>query len=126
MAGGDLMAMIMTGILWGCTNPFLNQKGTSPAKTQTGVNNRLWDLFGIFLNWKFILPYGINQLGSVLYVYTLKNSDISMALPVCNALALSFTALTGRIIGERPLSPEGILGVITTMIGVSICFYSKL
>ncbi|CEP00865.1 EamA domain-containing protein [Plasmodiophora brassicae] len=127
MAGSDALWIVVVGMFWGCTNPFLNQKaagdgGAAPTKRPAWLPA----LFGIFLNWKFVVPYVINQLGSVVYVYTLKSSDLSMSMPMCNALALVFTTVTSRLIGERPLPLGGLIGTALTAVGISICFYAKL
>ena len=51
-----------------------------------------------------MLPFLLNQLGSVVYVATLAGSDISLAQPICNSLATLFTAVTSRVLGEQALN----------------------
>lgn len=50
---------------------------------------------------QYILPFLLNQCGSVLYFLTLQNTDISLAVPVSNSLTFVFTAITGWFLGEE-------------------------
>jgi hypothetical protein len=53
---------------------------------------------------QFLLPFLLNQLGSVAYVATLGSSAISLAQPICNSLAVLFNCITSRLLGEKPLN----------------------
>lgn len=48
-----------------------------------------------------MIPFIVNQLGSVMYFIALQNIDISLALPVANSLTFVFTAIVGWILGEE-------------------------
>lgn len=50
---------------------------------------------------QYIIPFLVNQCGSVLYFLTLQNTDLSLAVPVSNSLTFVFTAIAGRILGEE-------------------------
>jgi len=50
---------------------------------------------------QYILPFILNQCGSVLYFLTLQNTDISLAVPVSNSLTFVFTAIMGWFLGEE-------------------------
>lgn len=50
---------------------------------------------------QYILPFILNQCGSVLYFLTLQSTDISLAVPVSNSLTFVFTAITGWFLGEE-------------------------
>lgn len=49
---------------------------------------------------QYLLPFLLNQCGSVLYFLTLQDTDISLAVPVSNSLTFVFTAMTGWFLGE--------------------------
>lgn len=85
----------------------------------------LLEIRDLLINWKFVLPFLLNQLGSVAYVNTLGSSDISLAQPICNSLAFFFTAITSRFLGEKPLTLYSIIGMILVLSGVAICVQSK-
>ncbi len=77
------------GLLWGITNPFLEQgaKGVSGGDEAESADKRRcflvrWALFfwRLFVNCKFFVPFALNQIGSLLFYYALGNSSI---LAVC-------------------------------------------
>ncbi|OXB66359.1 hypothetical protein ASZ78_011893 [Callipepla squamata] len=60
-----------------------------------------------------MVPFLLNQCGSLLFYLTLASavihfklhyncsiSELSLAVPLCNSLALIVTLMTGRILGE--------------------------
>ncbi|KFQ30273.1 Transmembrane protein 234, partial [Mesitornis unicolor] len=47
-----------------------------------------------------VVPFLLNQGGSVLFYLTLASADLSLAVPLCNSLAVIVTLVTGRILGE--------------------------
>ena len=66
-----------------------------------------WLIKSIFF--QYMGPFLINQLGSILYYFTLQNVDLSLAVPVVNSLTFLFTALSGRILGEVQIHKSKIL-----------------
>lgn len=44
---------------------------------------------------------GLNQLGSIVYIFALQNIDLTIAVPVANSLTFVFTAISGWILGEK-------------------------
>ena len=76
-------------------------EGRTSLRTGCGVfSTLLYDLFDLFSNWRFVAPFALNQLGSVLFTYTLGTSPLSLAIPACNGFAFLFTALA-RYAGTR-------------------------
>jgi glucose uptake protein GlcU len=72
------------------------------------------------------LPYALNQCGSLLYYWLLASSDLSMAVPLCNALSLVFSCITSYALGERADQPiRALVGSALVMIGVAICMSSQ-
>eukprot|EP00455_Lapot_gusevi_P054014 TRINITY_DN8554_c0_g1_i2.p1 TRINITY_DN8554_c0_g1~~TRINITY_DN8554_c0_g1_i2.p1 ORF type:complete len:132 (+),score=21.62 TRINITY_DN8554_c0_g1_i2:54-449(+) len=125
-----LLSFVVVGALWGCTNPLLN-KGSqqenkkSEKKQKSGIKLFFSEIYQLITNWKFLLPFLLNQCGSVAYVSLLGSSDISLALPLCNSLAFFFTAATARLLGERPLDASATVGMCLVLSGVAICVSSK-
>ena len=73
-----------------------------------------------------MLPFILNQLGSVLFYKLLATSDLSNSVPICNALALVFSVGTAHILGERVTDLwRAILGSAFVTVGVSICVMSN-
>lgn len=83
-------------------------------------------LVGLVKNWQFVVPFALNQSGSVFYVYLLGSADISNAVLICNSLTFVFTAITSRLLGDKPQCPiSTYTGMVLILLGVAICFNSK-
>lgn len=102
------VAFLLVAVCWGCTNPFLNAgsktKKSSIPSNATAIQRIKHEILSLVLNWRFMVPFLINQLGSVAYVWVLSFAEVSIAHPVCNALAMVFTAVTAIVLGEQPPS----------------------
>ncbi|XP_017591719.1 PREDICTED: transmembrane protein 234 [Corvus brachyrhynchos] len=60
----------------------------------------LAELRFLCFNYKYLVPFLLNQGGSLLFYLTLASTDLSLAVPLCNSLALVVTLVTGKILGE--------------------------
>jgi len=149
----DFLSMILVGVLWGCTNPLLRKgsaeitsssssfssSSSSTSKSAADTNNTsikiracekmysfLTQAYRPFLSIKVWLPYVLNQLGSVVFYTLLANSNISMAVPICNAFALLFSFVTSSLLGESIEKPfQTVLGTSLILTGVAICVSSQ-
>ncbi|OWZ17810.1 putative membrane protein [Phytophthora megakarya] len=124
-----LLSFLFVGALWGCTNPLI-KRGSNDSVMYTRKSNSVGEfgkqLIGLVKNWQFVLPFALNQSGSVVYVYLLGSADISNAVPICNSLTFVFTAITSRLLGEKPQRPVSTYtGMFLILLGVAICFDSK-
>ncbi|CAI5727376.1 unnamed protein product [Peronospora effusa] len=128
-AVSTLVSFVFVGALWGCTNPFI-KLGSNDHIMYTRKDNSIGEyvnqLVGLVKNWQFVLPFLLNQSGSVAYVYLLSSTDISNAVPICNSLTFVFTAITSRLLGEKLQRPASTYtGMLLILLGVAICFNSK-
>ncbi|CAH0492147.1 unnamed protein product [Peronospora farinosa] len=128
-AVSTLVSFVFVGALWGCTNPFI-KLGSNDDVMYTRKDNSIGEyvnqLVGLVKNWQFVLPFIMNQSGSVAYVYLLSSTDISNAVPICNSLTFVFTAITSRLLGEKLQRPASTYtGMLLILLGVAICFNSK-
>ena len=72
------------------------------------------------------LPYVFNQLGSLLFYFVLSRTDLSLAVPTCNALALVFSMLTSHWLGERVDKPlQTLTGACLIISGVTSCLLAS-
>jgi hypothetical protein len=127
----NLASMVLVGALWGCTNPLLRKGAVESAASS---NNRYHDssndsvlrsTLRLFLNAKVWLPYLFNQSGSIVFYILLANSDLSLAVPVCNSLALVFSLVTGIFVGEPIQKPfRTFIGASLVLLGTTICVSS--
>ena len=135
----EVVSLILVGALWGCTNPLLRQgavdtaaAGTSTTTDSTGTpptaGGLLASLHSFFRQLSHVrvwLPYVVNQCGSLLYYFTLANSDLSLAVPICNALALVFSIITSLVLGEPLRRPWlTIVGSAMVVAGVTLCLHT--
>ncbi|KAK3927808.1 Transmembrane protein 234-like protein [Frankliniella fusca] len=98
----SLLWLTLVGCLWGGTNPFL-RKGTVGMKVVEGSNMlvRLWnEVYSLLKNWKYMVPFLLNQSGSIVYFVTLQNTEMSLAVPIANSLTFVFTAISGWFLSE--------------------------
>eukprot|EP01054_Gregarina_sp_Poly1_P011229 Gregarina_sp_Poly_1__11228@NODE_924_length_5693_cov_245_721649_g657_i0_p4_GENE_NODE_924_length_5693_cov_245_721649_g657_i0NODE_924_length_5693_cov_245_721649_g657_i0_p4_ORF_typecomplete_len146_score9_76TMEM234/PF10639_9/2_6e25Defensin_big/PF14862_6/9_6e05Defensin_big/PF14862_6/1_1e03EamA/PF00892_20/0_076_NODE_924_length_5693_cov_245_721649_g657_i021382575 len=98
----------LVGLLWGATTPFMKAavvaEAASPKQRTRCVRGIEW-LFGPgssnMLKWQVLLPYGLNQIGSVLFMILLGTHEISKAVPIANSLASMFTFVTELFIFRK-------------------------
>lgn len=128
----EICSLVLVGAFWGCTNPLL-RKGSSfvdqdknQSRDESSFVASIKASLTKFLQWRVWLPYACNQCGSLLYYYLLAKSDLSVAVPVCNALSLVFSCVTSYVLGERVDQPlKAIVGSTLVMVGVAICMSSQ-
>jgi hypothetical protein len=149
----DVLSMILVGALWGCTNPYLRKgsisdtidarrknpdavvpggekfpttRTTMTTSTTPSTSFNLRSSLQSFLHLQVWLPYALNQSGSIVFYILLANSNLSTAVPICNAFALIFTFWTSWYLGESLQKPvQTILGTVLILIGVTICVFSS-
>mmetsp|Transcript_21135 Transcript_21135/g.31522 ORF Transcript_21135/g.31522 Transcript_21135/m.31522 type:complete len:152 (-) Transcript_21135:545-1000(-) len=148
--GKDIPSLLLVGAVWGCTNPFLRRgmadddnttkatehssKTQSESKTNdskhmtTETHPEKGHVLQSLLSFRRIsvwLPYALNQSGSLLYYRLLATSDLSLAVPICNALALAFGSVTAWFLGESVDNPmRAMCGCALISVGVIICMMS--
>lgn len=73
----------------------------------------------------YVFPFLLNQLGSVLFVYTLGQTDLSLAVPLSNGLTFLVTTVVGRCLGEETTSRMTWVGALLVCAGVTLCVADK-
>uniref|UniRef100_A0A1A8HTN8 Transmembrane protein 234 n=1 Tax=Nothobranchius kuhntae TaxID=321403 RepID=A0A1A8HTN8_NOTKU len=124
----ELFSLVLVSVLWGCTNPFL-KKGSEGIENLTKSNKVLQLLAEVkflFLNLKYLVPFLLNQSGSLVYYYTLSTTELSLAVPVANSLTFLFTLLTGKLLGETFGGKQAVVGMFLTMAGITLCIISAI
>ncbi|XP_031347644.1 transmembrane protein 234 homolog isoform X2 [Photinus pyralis] len=99
----EIASLLTVAALWGCTNPLIKRgsKDIVKVKADNCIAQFFLELKYLFTNYKYLLPMGLNQLGSVLYFVLLQSLDLSLMVPVANSLTFVFTAITGKYLGEQ-------------------------
>ena len=147
----DVASMLVVGAFWGCTNPWIRRgaletarsksmPATEPKHSSRDDNetthssahplppwfSSLASVVRKFQDYRVWLPYALNQAGSGVYYFLLSSSDLTMAVPICNGLALVFSCITSRMLGERVDKPgRAILGAALVMLGTGLCLVAQ-
>ncbi|XP_053123990.1 transmembrane protein 234 isoform X2 [Hemicordylus capensis] len=118
----------MVAVLWGGTNPFLKRgtEGLEQVKGEKRTLQLLAEMKFLCLNYKYMVPFVLNQCGSVVYYFTLASTDLTLAVPLCNSLALMFTLATGKMLGEDLGGARAALGMLLTALGVALCIAASM
>lgn len=123
-----LVDFCVVALLWGCTNPFL-KRGSEGIQLVSPVDGKVAGVFlqlkWLALNLKFVVPFLINQAGSVLYFITVGQSDISLAVPIINSLTLAITVFVGILLGEQVQSIRSYCGMILIITGVCLSLSTR-
>lgn len=147
----EVVWLTIVGMLWGCTNPLLKQGSTGVSgngndkdegktvkeekgeeggeggrKTEGSIVMRaLKDILFLLSRWRYVVPFLVNQLGSVVFFWRLSGSDMSLVSPVANGLAFFFTAVTEMLFFNGKVTARAMLGSALVVVGVSLCTLSK-
>lgn len=122
------IAFVLVGFLWGATNPLI--KRGSVGIDSIEANNKITKIFlelkFMVTRWQYILPFLMNQCGSVLYIFALQKSELSVAVSIANSCSFLFTAFMAMCLGEKAPSRNGLIGMALITMGISICIVAKL
>ncbi|XP_055324136.1 transmembrane protein 234 homolog [Sitodiplosis mosellana] len=126
----EIVPFVAVGFLWGVTNPLIKRGSSGIHSTTENTNNRLYqallELKFLVLRWQYILPFLLNQSGSLLYVYALQGSEISLAVPIAQSCTFLFTTLTALGLREQMPNKLSFFGIALISIGINICIFSKM
>ncbi|GAA6086910.1 transmembrane protein 234 [Tachysurus ichikawai] len=119
----DVLCLLLVSVLWGATNPFLKKgtEGIEHIRKGNVISQFLAEAKFLFLNIKYLVPFLLNQSGSVVFYLTLATTDLSLAVPTVNSLSLVFTMFTGKLLGEECGGKSAVLGMMLITAGVMLC-----
>jgi len=125
-----MILLVFVAVLWGITNGLMKKyvKGIEKVEEQNFLKNLLNEFLFIVYNWKYLLSFGANQMGSLLYYHALGQYDLSLASPLTNAMTLAFTYISDKVLFAEE-SKQNIyekVGLLFVCCGVLICFYEKM
>lgn len=128
MSAQEIIVFVIVGFLWGATNPLIKRgsTGIDQIKADTKIKNIFLQFKFMITNWGYIVPFLLNQSGSILYVFALQRSELSMAVPISNSCSFLFTAMMAIMLGEQKPSRNAFIGMALIAIGISICVVAKM
>ena len=126
VSAATVASLVLVSLVWGGTNPFVRagvERVAYPPATGRWAVDAPAQLAATFADWRFVLPFAVNQCGSVLYTALLASVPVSLALPVVNSLTAVFTFLTAYfVLGERErVSLASAAGAALVIAGVAVC-----
>ena len=123
----DAAMFVVVALIWGGTNPLMRKgsAGIEDIKCGNSVSQFFAELKFMLTTWTYIVPFLLNQSGSLLYYLTLSTADMSLAVPVTNSLTMIFTTLTGKICGENIGNRQTYIGMALVAFGVVLCVIDK-
>lgn len=123
----EALWFLLVSLLWGATNPFIKRgsAGIENVQHPNRVTRFILEMKFLVLNWQYMLPFTINQLGAVLYYTTIGQAEITLAVPITNSLTFLFTTVFGWLLGED-ISKWTVTGVVLVLSGVVMCVISKI
>lgn len=125
-----LLSLFLVSMAWGFTNPFIKRatsglsQVTEKYKTCPFYIRHYYELKSL-CTIRFLIPFLINLSGSIIYYITLGDSNITLAVPVCNSLTFALTGVAGLILGENFGSRNTLWGMFLVIVGVLLCVTSK-
>ncbi|XP_049734576.1 transmembrane protein 234 isoform X2 [Elephas maximus indicus] len=123
---GQVLALVLVAALWGGTQPLLKRAsaGLQQVHERTWAKQLLQEMKTLFLNTEYLMPFLLNQCGSLLYYLTLASTDLTLAVPICNSLAVVFTLVVGKVLGED-IGGKPVAGMVLTVTGIALCITSS-
>ncbi|XP_048860745.1 transmembrane protein 234 isoform X3 [Brienomyrus brachyistius] len=104
----EVLSLLLVALLWGATNPFLKKgaEGIEDVRGGRMVFQLIAEVKFLFINIRYLVPFLLNQSGSLVYYLTL--------------------ATTGKLLGEEVGGKGALLGMFLTMLGVTLCVTSSI
>ncbi|XP_048221979.1 transmembrane protein 234-like [Perognathus longimembris pacificus] len=124
---GQVLALVLLAALWRGTQPLLKRAsaGLQQVREPTWAHQLLQEMKILFLNTEYLMPFLLNQCGSLLYYLTLASTDLTLAVPFCNSLAIVFTLIVGKVLGEDIGGKGAVAGMTLTVTGIALCITSS-
>lgn len=118
---------MLVAALWGGTQPLLKRasSGLQQVHERTWARQLVGEMKALFLNTEYLMPFLLNQSGSLLYYLTLASTDLTLAVPICNSLAIVFTLIVGKVLGEDVGGKGAAAGMVLAIAGVTLCVSSS-
>ena len=109
------LCLVLSAMLWGVTDAFMKLFAPPPSSSSPSV---LVTLVSLLRSPAYLGLLLLNQLGSVLYYYSLSLGRLSVISPFVNTGKFIFTAVAGRFLGEPKPSSRKVVGLLLLLSGV--------
>ncbi|KAL5729126.1 hypothetical protein ACHQM5_002118 [Ranunculus cassubicifolius] len=132
----DAEKMIAIGLVWGITNSVMRRgaliwdeklKSSSttappqPSQLHVRILAQMKNWLNLLLIWQYSVPFLVNLSASAAFFAILRDSPISIAVPVTNATTFAATAVSAMILGEETHLGFALFGTFLIVLGVWVC-----
>ena len=111
-----LLCLVSSAVLWGVTDALMKQ--TAPPSSSSSSSSVTSTLLSLISSPAYLSLLLVNQLGSLLYYFSLSLAPLSIISPVVNTGKFIVTATTGRFLGEPNPSQRKAAGLLLLLLGV--------
>ncbi|KAM4700913.1 transmembrane protein 234 isoform 3-T3 [Discoglossus pictus] len=82
VSGWELGSLLLVSVLWGVTNPFLRKgaEGLEVVKEKRTLRQLLSETRFLICNYRYVIPFLLNQSGSVVFYLTLASAGAVLGL----------------------------------------------
>lgn len=113
----SVVLIVLSAVLWGSTDACM--KYFTPAADNKKLSSTWVSLFVALLSTpSYLICLLVNQLGSLVYYYTLAIAPLSLVNPVVNTGKVLVNVLVGRALGEGKFSLKKLLGLSLLLTGI--------
>ncbi|CAJ0576162.1 unnamed protein product, partial [Mesorhabditis spiculigera] len=113
--------IVFVSAIWGATNPLM-RLGTKYQQEKKPGKGLCGKVVHFLSNWRFIVPFLLNQAGGLLFTYLVVHLPVSVVVPATNSLQFVFAAIAGALLGET-LSARGIVSCLLILGGVVLMVF---
>uniref|UniRef100_A0A8C8TXJ6 Transmembrane protein 234 n=1 Tax=Peromyscus maniculatus bairdii TaxID=230844 RepID=A0A8C8TXJ6_PERMB len=114
-ASSWVLALVLVAALWGGTQPLLKRAsaGLQQVHEKTWARQLLQEMKTLFLNTEVVIE--------LIYYHVY----LTLAVPICNSLAIVFTLIVGKVFGEDIGGKQAVAGMVLTVTGITLCITSS-
>lgn len=111
-----VVLIVSTAVLWGATDACIKYI-SPPAAERPGLVSYFLSLLSTP---SYLLCLLFNQLGSLLYYYSLATAPLTLVSPIVNTGKVLVNVCVGRLFNEKPLSNRKIVGLMILLTGITL------
>ena len=111
----SIALIFISAVLWGSTDACM--KYFSPPAT-ANTSGLLSQFLSLLSTPSYLLCLATNQVGSLVYYYSLATAPLSVVSPAVNTGKVLVNVLVGRLLGEQQLSGKKWLGLGLLLAGI--------
>eukprot|EP00918_Siedleckia_nematoides_P060220 GHVU01131378.1.p1 GENE.GHVU01131378.1~~GHVU01131378.1.p1 ORF type:complete len:127 (+),score=13.63 GHVU01131378.1:328-708(+) len=100
-----VLEYLIVAMLWGVTTPFIHE-GASKARRPHKGGGFFAEVLSSFKRWRILVPYLVNQLGSVAFYLLVARYPLAPTAVAVNLLTFAFTLCTESLLQRTVPEPR--------------------